>query len=45
MDRANSEKENMGLTSWRNAPKGKMLKSDISVAKNYLSLEEMDSLC
>ena len=44
MDRANSEKENMGLTTWRNAPKGKILKSDVSVAKNYLSLEEMDSL-
>ncbi len=44
IDRANSEKENMGLTTWRNAPKGKILKSDVSVAKNYLSLEEMDSL-
>lgn len=44
IDRANSEKENMGLTAWKNSPKGKMLKSDVSVAKNYLSLEEMDSL-
>lgn len=44
MNRANAEKENMGLTTWRNAPKGKILKSDVSVAKNYLSLEEMDSL-
>lgn len=44
IDRANAEKENMGLTTWRNAPKGKILKSDVSVAKNYLSLEEMDSL-
>lgn len=44
MDRANAEKENMGLTTWRNAPKGKILKSDVSVAKNYLTLEEMDSL-
>ena len=39
----NEEKENMGLTTWRNAHKGKILKSDVSVAKNYLSLEEMDS--
>ncbi|MTK13672.1 MAG: virulence RhuM family protein [Clostridiaceae bacterium] len=44
MDRANAEKENMGLTTWRNAPKGKIVKSDVSVAKNYLTLEEMDSL-
>jgi len=41
IDRANSEKENMGLTAWKNSPKGKILKSDVSVAKNYLSLEEM----
>jgi len=34
----------MGLTAWKNSPKGKILKSDVSVAKNYLSLEEMDSL-
>lgn len=44
MDRASAEKENMGLNSWKNAPKGKILKSDVSVAKNYLTLEEMDSL-
>jgi len=44
MDRANAEQENMGLTTWRNAPKGKILKSDVTVAKNYLTLEEMDSL-
>ncbi len=44
MDRADAEKENMGLTTWRNAPKGKIVKSDVSVTKNYLSLEEMDSL-
>lgn len=44
MDRAGAEKENMGLTTWKNSPKGKILKSDVSVAKNYLSLEEMDSL-
>lgn len=44
VDRANSQKENMGLTTWRNAPKGKIVKSDVSVAKNYLTLDEMDSL-
>ena len=44
IDRANAEKENMGLTTWRNAPKGKILKSDVLIAKNYLTLEEMDSL-
>jgi Virulence protein len=42
--RANSSKEKMGLTSWRNAPEGKILKSDVSVAKNYLSKEELDAL-
>lgn len=44
VDRANSEKENMGLSTWKNSPKGKILKSDVSVAKNYLTLEEIDSL-
>ena len=44
MERANAEKEHMGLTTWKNAPKGKILKSDVSVAKNYLSYDEMDEL-
>lgn len=44
VNRANAEKKNMGLTTWRNAPKGKILKSDVSIAKNYLTLEEVDSL-
>lgn len=44
MDRANAGKENMGLTTWRNAPKGKIVKRDVSVAKNYLTLDEIDSL-
>jgi hypothetical protein len=35
-ERANAEKANMGLTSWKNAPDGKILKSDVSIAKNYL---------
>ncbi|MEZ4907205.1 MAG: virulence RhuM family protein [Saprospiraceae bacterium] len=42
--RADSKKENMGLTSWENSPKGKILKSDVSIAKNYLSQEELESL-
>ncbi len=44
LDRASAEKENMGLTTWRNSPSGKILKSDVSIAKNYLTLVEMDSL-
>ena len=42
--RADGKKENMGLTSWENSPDGKILKSDVSVAKNYLSKEELESL-
>ncbi len=42
--RANSKKEHMGLTSWKNSPKGKILKSDVSIAKNYLSQDELESL-
>lgn len=42
--RANAEKESMGLTTWKNAPDGKIIKSDVSVAKNYLTKEEMQSL-
>lgn len=44
MERANAEKEHMGLTSWKKAPDGKIMKSDVSVAKNYLSLSELDEL-
>ncbi len=44
-ERANSEKPHMGLTSWKNAEKGgKIIKTDIVVAKNYLSKEEIDGL-
>ena len=43
-NRANSEKEKMGLTSWDNAPDGKILKSDVTIAKNYLSRDELESL-
>ena len=42
--RADAEKPHMGLTTWRNAPDGKVLKSDIDVAKNYLDPEEMKAL-
>jgi len=42
--RADSETPHMGLTSWENSPEGKILKTDVSVAKNYLSQEELSSL-
>jgi hypothetical protein len=44
MGRADSTKEHMGLTTWRNAPKGKILKPDVAVAKNYLTEKELKSL-
>ena len=42
--RADHRKEHMGLTSWRNAPEGKIVKADVSVAKNYLSAGELQEL-
>jgi len=42
--RADAEQPNMGLTTWKRAPKGKVLKSDISTAKNYLNEKELKSL-
>ena len=42
--RAGSAKENMGLTSWKNAPKGKIRKTDVGVAKNYLNGNELTRL-
>lgn len=42
--RADADKPNMGLTTWKNAPKGKVLKTDVSVAKNYLSEKELKDL-
>jgi hypothetical protein len=42
--RADAELPNMGLTTWKNSPKGKILKSDISVAKNYLNEQEIAEL-
>jgi hypothetical protein len=44
MGRADSTKEHMGLTTWRNATKGKILKPDVAVAKNYLTEKELKSL-
>lgn len=44
VERADAEKEHMGLSTWHNAPTGKIVKSDVTVAKNYLLLEEMDNL-
>ena len=41
VERANAEKEHMGLTTWESAPNGKIVKTDVSIAKNYLSDEEM----
>lgn len=43
-NRADSEKEHMGLTSWKNSPNGKILETDVIIAKNYLSKDELESL-
>lgn len=42
--RADANKPNMGLTTWKNAPKGKVLKGDISIAKNYMQEKEIKEL-
>lgn len=44
VERADATKEHMGLTTWENAPKGKILKADVSIAKNYLNAQEMNYL-
>ncbi|MEK7644230.1 MAG: virulence RhuM family protein [Patescibacteria group bacterium] len=44
VSRANAKKENMGLTTWKDAPKGKVQKFDVSIAKNYLIEMELASL-
>ena len=44
MDRADAEKDHMGLISWENAPNGKIVKPDVSIAKNYLKQAELESL-
>ncbi|NDV83149.1 virulence RhuM family protein [Bacteroides sp. 51] len=44
ISRANAEKEHMGLTSWEKSPDGKIIKTDVSIAKNYLTETELESL-
>lgn len=44
MERVDSNKPNMGLTTWKKSPDGKILKSDVSIAKNYLNQDEMKKL-
>lgn len=44
VERANAEKEHMGLTTWENSPNGKIVKTDVSIAKNYLTQTELESL-
>ena len=42
--RVDSKKDTMGLTSWKNSPEGKIIKTDVSIAKNYLTKDELESL-
>jgi hypothetical protein len=42
--RADSTKQNMGLATWKNAPKGSIRKTDVGIAKNYLNEKELDGL-
>ena len=44
MERADAKKEHMGLTTWENAPDGKIVKTDVSIAKNYLKQNELDDM-
>lgn len=44
VERADHNKEHMGLYSWKNAPDGKIVKTDVSIAKNYLNKEEISEL-
>lgn len=44
VERANAEKEHMGLTTWENAPEGKIVKTDVSIAKNYLKGNELEDM-
>lgn len=43
-ERANAERERMGLTTWENAPQGKIVKTDVSIAKNYLKENELEDM-
>lgn len=44
VERANADKEHMGLTSWENAPNGKIVKTDVAIAKNYLRQNELEDM-
>jgi len=44
VERANADKEHMGLTTWENAPHGKIVKTDVSIAKNYLKEVELEDM-
>jgi len=44
LERANAGKEHMGLNTWENAPEGKIIKTDVTIAKNYLKEQELKSL-
>ena len=44
VERANADKEHMGLTTWENAPDGKIVKTDVSIAKNYLKQMELEDM-
>ena len=44
VDRADADKEHMGLTTWEKAPNGKIVKADVSIAKNYLKESELDDM-
>ena len=44
MERASAEKEHLGLTTWENAPSGKIVKTDVSIAKNYLKQNELEDM-
>ena len=44
IDRADAQKEHMGLTTWENAPDGKILKPDVNIAKNYLKESELEDM-
>lgn len=44
IDRADADKEHMGLTTWEKAPNGKIVKADVSIAKNYLKESELDDM-
>lgn len=44
LDRANADKEHMGLTTWENATDGKIVKPDVSIAKNYLRENELEAM-